>query len=205
VLDGNVPGVLVSNAIRWLTTREDDKRVRIRPVKEFFDSGEEIELQGQVYNESYEPVDNAAVSVTVRKGDEERELILNPQGSGRYSGVLDLTDEGDYTYRGTATVDGKEIGSDEGRFSVGELNIEFQNTRMNNILLRQIAAETGGSYRLITDAAGLPAAVQNGADFAATQRLIKEDIQLWNIVWLLALAVLFFAVEWYLRKQAGMI
>lgn len=205
VLDGNVPGVLVSNAIRWLTTREDDKRVRIRPVKEFFDSGEEIALQGQVYNESYEPVDNAAVTVTVRKEGEERELILNPQGSGRYSGVLDLTDEGDYRYRGTAVLDGRELGSDEGRFSVGELNIEFQNTRMNNILLRQIAAETGGTYRLITDAEDLPDAVRSGADFTATQRLIKEDIQLWNIIWLLSLAVLLFAAEWYIRKQAGMI
>ncbi|MDT8323885.1 MAG: vWA domain-containing protein [Bacteroidota bacterium] len=204
VLDGEVPGVLVSNAIRWLTTREDDKRVRIRPVKEFFDSGDEIELQGQVYNESYEPVDNAAVSVTVRKEGEERELILNPRGSGRYSAVLDITDEGDYSYSGTAVLDGRELGSDEGRFSVGELNIEFQNTRMNNVLLRQIAAETDGSYHLVTDAAGLPAAVQNGADFTPVQRLIKEDIQLWNIVWLLALAVLFFAAEWFLRKQAGM-
>ncbi|MCB2206610.1 hypothetical protein KQI65_17855 [bacterium] len=205
VMDGNVPGILISNAIRWLTTREDDKRVRIRPSKEFFDSGDEVELLGQVYNESYEPVDNATVSVTVRKEGEERELILSPQGSGRYSGVLDLTDEGEYQYRGTASIDDRDLGSDEGRFSVGELNIEFQNTRMNNILLRQIAAETGGSYRLITNTAGLPEAVHDATDFTSTPRLIKQDIQLWNIAWLLALAILLFAIEWYLRKQAGMI
>jgi len=204
VQDGNVPGILISNAVRWLTTREEDKQVRIRPAKEFFDSGEEVELLGQVYNESYEPIDNAAVTVTVRKGDEVRELVLSPQGNGRYAGVLDVTDEGDYTYSGTAEVDGRVIGEDEGRFSVGELNIEFQNTRMNSVLLRQIAAETGGSYRTIDDASGLPAAVRDAESYTAITRTIKRDIQLWNIVWLLALAVLLFATEWYLRKQAGL-
>jgi hypothetical protein len=205
VLDGNVPGVLISNAIRWLTTREDDKRVRIRPAKEFFDSGDEVELLGQVYNESYEPVDNAAVTVAIRKGEEVRELLLSPQGNGRYAGSIDLTDEGDYSYRGVAEIEGRELGSDEGRFSVGELNIEFQDTRMNNVLLRQIAAETGGSYRLIDEAGGLPEAVQGSGEFISTERLVKRDIQLWNLVWLLALAVLLFAVEWYLRKQSGLI
>jgi hypothetical protein len=76
---------------------------------------------------------------------------------------------------------------------------------MNNILLRQIAAETGGSYRVITDVDGLPEAIQNDAGFVEIRRAVSNDIQLWNIVWLLALAVLLFATEWYLRKQAGLI
>ncbi|MBR9978093.1 MAG: hypothetical protein KFH87_08400 [Bacteroidetes bacterium] len=205
VLDGEVPGRLLSNAVRWLTTRDDDKRVRITPAKEFFDSGEEVELHAQVYNESYEPVDNAAVNVAVTHEGEIRELMLTPLGAGRYSGILDVTDEGDYSFRGVAELDGQELGSDDGRFVVGELNIEFQDTRMNNVLLRQIAATTGGRYFHIDDFSALPAAVNEHPSFSPTDRIIKSDIQLWNIVWLLALAVLLFAVEWYLRKQAGML
>jgi hypothetical protein len=150
-------------------------------------------------------VDNAAVSVTVTRGEETRELMLSPLGAGRYSGVLDVTEEGDYSFSGKAVLDGQELGSDKGRFAVGELNIEFQDTRMNNVLLRQIAAATGGRYFTIDDAGDLPAAVSGAESFAATDRLIKSDIQLWNLVWLLALAVLLFAIEWYLRKQAGML
>ncbi len=204
VLDGELPGRLISNAVRWLTTREDDKQVRITPAKEFFDSGEEVELFAQVYNASYEPVDNAAVTVTVTREGESRELVLSPLGAGRYSGLLDVTEEGDYSFSGKAELDGQVLGTDRGRFAVGELNIEFQDTRMNNVLLRQIAAATGGQYFTVDDAAGLPAAVGGAQSFAPTDRIIKSDIQLWNIVWLLALAVLLFALEWYLRKQAGM-
>jgi hypothetical protein len=205
VLNGEVPGRLLSNAVRWLTTRDDQKRVRITPAKEFFDSGEEIELFAQVYNESYEAVDNAAVTVAVTHEGETRELMLSPLGAGRYSGKLDVTDEGDYSFNGTAELDGQELGNDDGRFVVGELNIEFQDTRMNNVLLRQIAAATGGRYFTIDDVSGLPAAVSEHPAFSSTDRVIKSDIQLWNIVWLLALAVLLFAIEWYLRKQAGML
>ncbi|MFZ1731465.1 MAG: hypothetical protein WAV84_15165 [Bacteroidota bacterium] len=205
VLNGELPGRLISNAVRWLTTREDDKLVRITPAKEFFDSGEEVEIFAQVYNSSYEPVDNSAVTVTVTREGESRELMLSPLGAGRYSGLLDVTEEGDYTFAGKAELDGQLLGSDKGRFAVGELNIEFQDTRMNNVLLRQIAAATGGRYFTIDDVAALPAAVNGATSFAPTDRLIKSDIQLWNLVWLLALAVLLFAIEWYLRKQAGMV
>jgi len=205
VLDGNVPGALFSNAVRWLTTRDDDKRIRVRPSKEFFDSGESVEFLGQVYNESYEPLENAAVSVVVRADDEERELVLSPMGAGRYIGMVELSGEGDYEYFATATLDGRELGKDNGRFSVGELNIEFHDTRMNNILLRQIASRTGGSYVSVADPAGLTDAIQASPLFHPAQRAIKSDIQLWNLVWLLSLAVLLFATEWYLRKQSGLV
>lgn len=205
VQSGEVPGRLLSNAVRWLTTREEDKQVRITPSKEFFDSGEDVEILAQVYNASYEPVDNAAVQVTVTRGGETREMVLSPLGAGRYSGLLDVTEEGDYSLSGKAELDGQTLGTDKGRFTVGELNIEFQDTRMNNVLLRQIAAATGGQYFPIDDADALPAAVTGASSFTSTDRIIKSDIQLWNLVWLLALAVLLFAIEWYLRKQAGML
>ena len=205
VLDGRVPEMLLSNGIRWLTTRDDDKRVRIRPAKEFFDSGEDAEFLAQVYNESYEPLDNATVTVAVRKDGEERELVLSPLGSGRYAGTMDLGKEGDYDYVGAAVLDGKEIGKDNGRFSVGELNIEFQDTRMDNVLLRQIAVSTGGEYFTVDDAAGLPEAVQRNALFVPTEQAVLSDIQLWNLIWLLSAVVLLFALEWYIRKQSGLV
>jgi hypothetical protein len=202
---GKLPDVLFSNSIRWLTTREDEKRVRIKPVKEFFDSGEPVEFTGQVYNESYEPVDDAVVSVLIKGPKGDAELLLAQQGSGRYTGAVELSGEGDYTYAGKAVRDDRELGKDEGRFSVGDLNVEYQETRMNNALLRQIAARSGGRFFTASNPAGLADAILSAPGFTAVERDIKSDIQLWNLAWLLALAVLLFAIEWYLRKQSGMI
>jgi hypothetical protein len=205
VLGGRVPDMLLSNAVRWLTTRDDDKRVRIQPVKEFFDSGEPVEFSAQVYNESYEPVDNATVTVSIKGAQGAVELPLTSVGAGRYAGRWEGATEGDYTCTGEATRDGASLGKDDGRFSIGELNVEFQETRMNNVLLRQLAARTGGAYFPVGNAGGLGNAIGAIKDFAPKENIQKSDIQLWNLVWLLGLAVLLFAVEWYLRKQSGMI
>ncbi len=46
-LDGFYPG-LVENLLRWLTTREDDRPVRVRPVQSLFGEGEAVQFTGQV-------------------------------------------------------------------------------------------------------------------------------------------------------------
>jgi hypothetical protein len=203
--DGRVPDLLIANAIRWLTTREDDKRVRIAAAREFFDSGEPVELTGQVYDETYEPVDDAEVTVSVRGPAGEQTVVLTPFGAGRYAGRIDGGAEGDYTFSGAATRDGKELGRDNGRFSVGELNVEFLETALNNQALRALAARTGGRYFPAADIRGLADAVTSRGDFAPRELTEQRDIQLWNALGLLAAAVLLFAAEWYLRKQAGML
>ena len=205
VLGGRAPDLLLSNAIRWLTTRDDDKRVRIQPVKQFFDNGEPVEFTGQVYNESLEPVDNATVAVTIKGRNGSYDLALSPVGAGRYVGRWDGAVEGDYTFTAAASRNGSELGKDAGRFSVGELNVEFQETRMNNVLLRQIAQRTGGAYFPVRSADGLDAALAALKDFTPKETVIKTDVQLWNLIWLLAAAVALFAAEWYIRKQSGMI
>ena len=205
VFGGKLPEMLIGNSIRWLTTREDRKPVRIRPVRELFDSGDDVEFVAEVYNDSYEPVDAAAVEVTIKGANGERELMLSPLGAGRYTGAIELSEEGDYSYSGSATAEGAELGKDAGRFSVGDLNLEFQETRMNTVLLRQIAQRSGGQYFDAEDAGGLASAVASAPNFVSEQRLIQRDIELWNLVWLLGLAVLLFGLEWYLRKQSGMI
>ncbi|MGH2569156.1 MAG: vWA domain-containing protein, partial [Bacteroidota bacterium] len=65
---GTVLEEFLSNAIRWLTTREDDRRVRVQAARETFAGQEPIEFIGQVYDENYRPVDDAQVLVTVTRG-----------------------------------------------------------------------------------------------------------------------------------------
>lgn len=204
----SVPQVLIANIVRWLTTREDDKFVRIKPVKEFFDNGEKIEFIGQVYNESYEPVDDAAVSVKIKGPTGEQELVLNSVSAGLYQGAIEALGEGDYKYEGAARRgerDSKMIGADNGRFSVGELNAEFLDTKMNNILLRQIANRSGGKYYSPDNISSLSEDIARTKGFGTKEIVMKSDINLWNLIWLLAGAIIFFALEWYFRKQAGMI
>lgn len=211
LLGGTIPGAqtlveeFLSNTVRWLTTREDDRPVRVQTVKELFESQEPVEFTGQVYDPTYAPIEDAEIQVRITRGGTVSQLLLNPLGSGRYEGATEQLEEGDYSFSAVVSAGGRPLAEERGTFSVGGLNVEFQETRMNALLLRQLATRTGGRYyeasaieTLADDIAALPG-------FRPREVVQSSEIELWNKSWMLALVVTFFAAEWILRKRSGML
>lgn len=195
----------LTNGIRWLTTRDDARPVKVTPVKPAFAQGEPIEFVGQVYDASASPIDNATLRVTARVHERAFETILQPLGNGRYEGSLQGLGEGDYTFTASATHEGQQLGEDRGRFSVGELNLEYQETRMNVQLLRQMAARSGGGFVMPSEIAKLPSLLTERASFVPRELKTTEERELWNWPYLLGLVIVLLGVEWFIRKTHGML
>ncbi len=194
----------ISNAVRWLTTREDSRRVVITPARPLYSAGEPIGIKGQVYDENYSPIDNADVRVKFLNGTDTSEYPLRLIGNGRYEATIDGLPEGDYSYTGIARIGENTIGEDRGRFSVGEMNVEFLQTRMNVPVLRQLAERTGGRFMTIADAQSLLRDASNFPRLYPKEIRHAHEFTLWNSVWLMIGTILFFSVEWFLRKRSGM-
>ena len=206
--------IFLSNSIRWLTTQEENKRVRIEPTRKFYQAGERIDFTGQVYDESYLPVERADVTarITSIAGkpatalSKPIDLVLLDAGNGRYTAQLPQgLAEGDYAYTGTASKDGRTIGTDQGRFSVGEFNIEFAETRMRSDILRELAARTGGKFYTPQTASTLMKDLLANPRFQPKEIANTHDYEIWNSWPLLVLAILLFALEWFFRKRLGML
>jgi hypothetical protein len=193
------------NGVKWLTTREDSKPVMVTTTKESYTQGEPVEFVGQVYDASAQPVDNAQLRVMVREGGREFPAVLRSIGSGRYEGSIDGLSEGDYTFKALAVTDGQQLGEDNGRFAVGGLNLEFQDTRMNSSLLRQIAARTGGRYYSPDDFSTLVDDITTKPSFTPRKTLRATAFELWNWQYSLAVLILLFGAEWFIRKRSGML
>lgn len=205
----DLPDVLssfLSNSAKWLTTSDDQKTVRIKATKRFYSSGERVEFVGQVYDAAYTPIDNATLTVKISGGkSEQREIVLSNAGNGRYTASVEGLAEGDYAFNGTVVVNNKPYGSDAGRFSVGELALEYQNLRMNVELLRSIAERTGGKFYTPEQAEQCLKDIKQHKSFQARTITGSNEFALWNLAYLLAGAILCFALEWFLRKRAGMV
>jgi hypothetical protein len=195
----------LSNSIRWLTTRDDNRPVKVTPTKGAFTQGEPIEFTAQVYDASANPIENAQLKVTAKGGGGEFETTLRSIGNGRYEGTMEGLGEGDYTFRAAVSLDGQTLGEDKGRFTVGELNLEFQDTRMNVQLLRQLAERSGGRYFSPSEISELPEALRSQSTFSAREIQRAESFELWNWKYMLALVVLLLAIEWFVRKRSGML
>jgi hypothetical protein len=196
---------LLSNAVRWLTTKEDTKSVRVAPVKEAFTTAEAVEFTGEVYDEQLRPVDDAELIVEVRRASDETQLALTAVGNGRYEGSVTGLAEGEYTFAAHASAGGKEYGADRGRFTVGQMNVEYLETKMNKTLLEQIAYRTGGAFTPIGQAAAGAAKAASGATFSPREIVQAREVELWNWQVLAGMIIALFALEWFLRKKSGMI
>ena len=198
-----------SSLVRWLATREQEKQFHVEPTKEFYSQGEQIDFSGQVYNESYQPLDNAEVIVSVRPHKngvgEKIETILSSSGTGLYEGNIAGLTEGEYTFSASAVANGDTIGRTSGRISVGEQSVEFAETKMNKPLMKQIASSSGGEY---ADASSFNALVENilsRKEMTLQEQQHTREYQLWNLPSFLAVIILLFGAEWLVRKQSGML
>ena len=195
----------MSNSVRWLVTRDDERPVQVYPTKEVFAGSDPVEFTAQVYDENYRPIDAAEVSLSVTKKDQSSRLMLTSLGNGRFEGAFDPLPEGDYSYSARAVVGGRQIADEKGTFSVGGLNAEFLDTKANKHLLQQIALRTRGRYyepedlhRLLEDLASFPG-------FKIREVSISQQLELWNKTWMLGSLVALLALEWILRKRHGML
>ncbi len=195
----------IGNAVRWLTTQEDERRIRVQAAKNIFTTQDAVEFNAQVYDENYQPVDDAQIEVRAQRRGEVSTLSLTSLGSGQYQGAFDQLQAGDYTFTATVSAEGTSIGSDQGTFSIGDLQAEFIETRMNKPLLLQIASRTGGQWYDINASGLLSSAVTSLKNFTSQEISRSQEIEIWNSRWMLALVIAVFALEWLMRKWHGML
>jgi hypothetical protein len=196
---------LVNNTFRWLSVKETEKLVNIKTIEKEYPEGETVEFFAQVYDRTYKPLDGAEVKVTVTGEGESREITLVSRGNGRYTGNLNGLAKGEYRYNGNAIHKGNEIGKDAGIFSVGDISAEFADLTMNAPLMRSIAGQTGGNFYTPDDVGKLMDDICANPGFKEKSVTSRSELAVWNTPWLLALAILLFSIEWFVRKRSGML
>ncbi len=194
----------LTNIIKWLTTKEDEKKVRVVPVKEVFATTDPIEFTAQVYDDQYRQLDDAEVTVSIEKETDRTKLILEAVGNGRYEGAITNLSEGDYVYSANAVTKGRVVGEDRGKFSVGKMNIEFLDTRLNKQLLDQIAFKTGGVYAEIENVDKVIKSLSS-KKYEPQEITTITKVQIWNWEYIALLLVVLLSLEWFIRKRNGML
>ncbi|MCC7430506.1 VWA domain-containing protein [bacterium] len=192
---------LFTNSVKWLTTKEDSKPLKITTNKRTYSNGEKIIFNAQTYDENFNVLSGADVRVTVKKEGFEQEVLFKELGNGRYEGILNGLSGGDFTFTGKASIGDRTIGEDKGEFTIEEKGIEYLETRMNNQLLRKISHNSNGKFFVPENLGEL----KSSLDLSEKITENSSEIELWNKIWLLILAISLLSLEWFLRKRSGMV
>jgi len=194
----------VSGATGWIASADERKRVRIRSIRQHYAAGETLRLVGSVVDEGTGPIDDAILSVRIEGAGRRETIRLSPAGGGRYEGSLGGLPPGDYSFNGEATQGGTQIGSDGGRFDIGELALEFREPSMNAPTLRELAARTGGRFLTTRQADSIVEAVLRSPTFVERSLETRREHSLRTMPWLLAVVLALLALEWVVRKRYGL-
>ncbi len=193
------------NALQWLTATQVDKLVRIHTNKKLYAQGETVDFIAQIYDEALNPINDARVEVHLQSAAEKRTIPLLPLGAGRYIAHVKGLPAGTYRFTGTAFVGGRQYGTDQGRFRIGSQSIEYLDIRANLRLLQTLAERTGGTvffpYALDT----LAAAIHRHPQFQKRSVTTAQTLPLWQNLWFIVLIITLFAIEWFFRKQKGLL
>ncbi len=197
--------IFLDNSLRWLSVKRDDQFVKIETDRKNYSTAEKAMFTAQILDANYDPIETAEVFVRIHGGEQTREIELISTGGGRYKAEVEGFSPGDYAWDGFARVDGNKIGSDEGKFGVGQVAPEFRDMTMNASLLRNMAAVSGGKFYLPADAKSMVSDIKNHRHFKPKTISYKTDFALRNYPWILIVALGLFAAEWAIRKNGGLL
>ena len=142
-----------------------------------------------------------ALAVTAPNGESRllTPALLSPQ-EGRYAVAARFDQPGVYRLDATAARAGTRLGTASRQVLVGGADLEMAQPRLNEAVLRRLAAETRGRYLPGAAADLLPALLRESRVDAGT----PEQRDLWHNGWSLLAVIGLLAAEWGLRRRAGL-
>jgi len=192
------------NGVKWLSSHELPKRVNVVTEKKIYSQGEKIRFTAQVYDESYNLINDANLSVEIKPESDLPgvfEFDLQNRTDGSYVGEYRSKNPGEFHYKVVAERGDLSIGVFEGNFGVETYSPELNNLFRNEKLLRAIAEKSGGLYFPFESFDPDSLNIESDAIIEKSDRTFEA----WSYQVLLIILLTLLAVEWFLRKRGGLL
>lgn len=192
----------MQNLADWLTTRNDQRRFRVYPLRQVFSGSERVIFNGEVYDDSNKPVTGAEVKMTLK---DERgvstDYYLVEEQAGSYGLAISNLTAGSYTYTAEGALAGQALGRDAGQFSIGKSAIEYRDLKADADLMRQLSLQTGGLFSYVSQLPSLADRIKQTGTLVETLETKRATRSLQQYVWPLLLLLALLSAEWILRKR----
>lgn len=192
---------LINKIVRFLTLKVDKSLFRVY-CKNSFDTNDEIEFTAELYNDSYELINDLDVTMEIT-GSNGNNYPFNFLKSGKtyYLNAENLPVD-NYSYNARVK-NGDKMLVESGEFTVKSINLEKINTVADHNLLFNIAATYGGQMYYPDQLNNLKEDLDQREDIKTIVYIKKQFSELLNLPWILGMIILLLSIEWFFRKRAG--
>jgi hypothetical protein len=193
---------LLGKTIQYLALKDDKRRFRVYTAQNVFNENESIRLDAELYNASYELINDPDASIVVTD-EQGRKFNFTFNKNGRaYQLNAGYFPVGNYTYEAQATVNG-EVLKAEGRFAVQPVQLEQYATTADHNLLRVLSAQYGGRVVYPAQLDALAEQLRNENKLPAIRYESTSTRSVINLKWIFFLLLGLLSGEWLLRRYWG--
>jgi len=174
-------------------------------AKRIYAENEAVTFTAEVYNESFELITDADVSIEIATSEDKKfsfVLSADKAVTKTYNLNIGMMPVGDYTYTAIAKIGDKEY-KQTGNFTVEEMNQEAERTVANHQILYQLAQQHGGSIFYPANLNQLPQEIEKNKNIVQVSYSEKHLQDAISMKWLFFFILLLLSVEWFLRKYLG--
>lgn len=193
---------LFSKTVQYLSLKEDKRRFRANLSKNIFNENESISFDAELYNESFELVNepDASLAITDSEG-KEFSFTFNRVGEAYRlrAGILPV---GNYNFRASVNYNGENLTYD-GQFSVQPIQLESYETTADHGMLRLLSEKYGGQMVYPDNITSITELIRQREtvrpviyETARTQPVI-------NLKWLFFALLGLLTLEWFFRRYFG--
>jgi hypothetical protein len=190
---------LISKIVQYLSVKNDKSFFRVTAPR-IISENEKMEFQAELYNRSYELVN-----------DPEVKLQLSDSAGRRYDYVFSRTSDGyfldpgmlapgEYSYEASVIQENARL-TKKGKFAVREVLAERMTTVADHRLLHQLATRTGGKVFGRKELDKLSAQLKADPSIKPVSYSQVETSPLIDLKLLFFIILLCFSLEWWLRKR----
>jgi len=188
--------------IQYISSTKRSSRLDIE-YKPFVYNNSNIAINAQFFDATYAFDGTAGLQLTLIN-NETKDVKKFPftLKNNKFEAVLQNLKPGDYNFK--VTVNNHNI-SRSGSFVVSSYTIEQQFVTSNINHLKKIANSSGGNFFHINEKDKLLTALLSDKRYVTVQKTTEKIVSLIEWKWLLSLIILFFSLEWFIRKYRGLI
>ena len=192
---------IINKIATYLSVKADKSLFRVS-AKNVYEEYKPVVITAELYNESYELVNDADVSIVITAEDGKKyEQQLSKQNNQYVLNMGELP-VGSYSWL-CSTKYGKNSYSKSGVFSVDEVLLESTNLVADHSLLQSIATATNAKFFLPEDMQQIEKEIKANDNIKPIANYSKKYNLLLSSWVYFACVILLLAVEWFLRKWNG--
>jgi len=193
---------LLTKSITYTSVKEDKRKFRVTANNNIYKENEHIYFDAELYNNSYQLVNEPEVFITIKKDGKEEFQYTFSKRDDSYSLDAGVLAEGSYSYESTVNYEGKKL-TQSGSFSVQSIQLELFNLTADHNLLNTISEKYGGKLYLPSETSQLTETLLTSNSIKPIIYPTTTTKSIINFKWILGLLGALLLLEWFLRRYFG--